>query len=69
MDPKTVFELHIEPKNNLLGSEKVKNDPKIKSKLKETEEIKVGALYELFEPDPNPQITYLCPKKAKKKDT
>ena len=32
MDPKTVFEPHIESKNIPLGSKKVKNNPKIKSK-------------------------------------
>ena len=34
MDPKTFFELHIEHKNNPLGPQKVKNNPKIKSKEK-----------------------------------
>ena len=32
MDPKTAVELEIEPKNNQLGPQKVKNDPKINSK-------------------------------------
>ena len=30
--PQNSFEPHIEPKNSQLGSQKVKNDPKIKSK-------------------------------------
>ena len=34
IDPKTVFELYIEPKNSPLGSKKFKDDPKIKSKSK-----------------------------------
>ena len=34
VDPKTVFELYIEPKNSPLGSQKFKDDPKIKSKSK-----------------------------------
>ena len=29
-DPKTVLELFFNPKNSLLGPQKVKNDPKIK---------------------------------------
>ena len=33
-DPKTVFEPHIEPKNSQLGFQKVKNNPKMKSKFK-----------------------------------
>ena len=31
-DPKTVFEPYRNPKNSPLGPQKVKNDPKIKSK-------------------------------------
>ena len=31
-DPKTVFEPYPNPKNSPLGPQKVKNDPKIKSK-------------------------------------
>ena len=31
-DPKTVFEPYPDPKNSPLGLQKVKNDPKIKSK-------------------------------------
>ena len=32
VDPKTVFEPYPNPKNSPLGLQKVKNDPKIKSK-------------------------------------
>ena len=32
VDPKTVYEPFLNPKNSLLGPPKVKNDPKIKSK-------------------------------------
>merc|ERR1712198_207165 len=32
-DPKTVFEPYPNPKNSPLGPQKVKNDPKIKSKV------------------------------------
>ena len=32
VEPKTVFEPFPNPKNSLLGPQKVKNDPKIKSK-------------------------------------
>ena len=49
VDPKTVFESHIEPEKSLLGPKKVKNKPKIKyqtSEWKETKKIKVVALYE-----------------------
>ena len=34
VDPKTVYEPYIEPKNSPLGSQKFKDDPKIKSKSK-----------------------------------
>ena len=34
LDHKTVFEHYPDPKNSSLGPQKVKNGPKIKSKLK-----------------------------------
>ena len=34
VDPKTVFQLYNDSKNNPLGPQKVKNNPKIKSKEK-----------------------------------
>ena len=33
VDPKTVFKPYTDPKNSPLGPQKVKNDPKIESKL------------------------------------
>ena len=33
VDPKPVFELFLNPENSPLGTQKVKNDPKIKPKL------------------------------------
>ena len=44
LDSKTVFEPFLNPKNGPLGPQKVKNDPKIKSKSN----VRI-------EPDPNPQ--------------
>ena len=72
MDPKTVFEPHIEPKNSPLAPEKVKITSKLiqnqMSELKGTNKIKVVALYEQtpqqFEPDPNPQNSLFLPPKA-----
>ena len=50
MDPKTVFEPHIEPNNSPLGPKKSKTTPKLSQnqmpELKETKKIKVVALYE-----------------------
>ena len=50
VDPKTVFEPHIEPKNISLGPKKSKKSPKIKWKsnvrMKERKKIKVVALFE-----------------------
>jgi len=51
VDPKTVFEPHIEPKNSPLGPQNVKKKPpKLSqnqiSEWKETKKIKVVALYE-----------------------
>ena len=67
MDPKTIFESHIEPKISPLGPQKVKNDPKIKSnqmsELKETKKIKVVQLHEetskqFLNPTPTPKIAH-----------
>ena len=67
-----VFEPHIEAKNSQLGSQKIKNSPKIKSKtnvrIAGIKKIKVVALYELtpkqVEPYPNPKNSlFLAPKK------
>ena len=50
VDPKTVFEPFLDPKNSLSGPKKVKNDPKIKSKsnarIKQNKENKSCSLYE-----------------------
>ena len=71
--PKTVFEHHIEPKNSTLRSQKVKNNPKIKSKSNVrigNKDIKLVALYEQtlkqFEPDHNPQIANILDPKSQK---
>ena len=49
VEPKTVFELFLNPKNSPLGPKKAKNDPKIKSKkmseLKKTKKMKVVQLH------------------------
>ena len=50
MDPKTVFEAHIEHKNSPIGPQKVKTTPKLSknqmSELNETKKMKIIALYE-----------------------
>ena len=50
LDPKTVFEHYPYPKNRPLGLQKVKKDPKIKSKsnirIEGNIEKKVAAIYE-----------------------
>ena len=50
MNPKTVFEPHIEPENSRIGPKKVKTTPKLSqnqmSELKEIKKMKIIALYE-----------------------
>ena len=74
MDPKTVFEHHIEPKNSPLEPKIVKNKPKIKSKSN----VRIEGNIEnkscctiwvdpktISEPDRNTQNSTFGPKKAK----
>ena len=78
MDPKTVFEPHIESNNIQLGSQKVKNNPKIKSKLniriEENKENKkllhyISRLQNNLNLTPILKIAYFLPQKAKIKFT
>ena len=71
VDPKTVFEPYPNPKNSPLGPQKVKKDPKIKSKSKvriegtvETETCSTTWVdpKKVFEPLPDPKNSPLGPK-------
>ena len=67
MDPKTVFEPHIEPKNSPLGPQKVKNDPVRIEENKENESsssIRVDPKL-VFEPNIEPKNSPLGPQKEK----
>ena len=50
VDPRTVFEPHIEPKKSPIWPQKVKTTPKLSqnemSELKETKKMKIITLYE-----------------------
>ena len=74
MDPKTVFEPHIEPKSRPIGPKKDKSDPKIKS----NSNVRIQGIIEnescsttwvdpktVFEPHIEPKIAHLGPKKLK----
>ena len=74
VDPKTVFQLYNDSKNNPLGPQKVKNNPKIKSKekvrIEGTIEKKVVQLHEwtpylIPGTIPRPQICLLGQQKVK----
>ena len=73
--PQNSFEPYRDPKNSQIGPQKVKDNPKIQSKLnvriEGIKKIKVIALYEQppkqIEPDPNPRNSlFFGPKKPKK---
>ena len=73
--PQNSFKPHIEPKNSPLGPQKVKNDPKIKSKSnvriernKENESCSTTWVDPklVVEPYPNPKNSPLGPPKLKK---
>ena len=59
VDPKTVFQLYNESKNNPLGPQKVKDNPKIKSK----EKVRIEGTIEkkLFNYMSGPHTSYLEP--------
>ena len=75
VDPKTVFEPHIEPKNSPLGPQKVKNNHKIKLKSnvriegnKENKSIcTIWVDQKHFEPDPNPKNSLFFAQQSQKK--
>ena len=74
VDPKKLFELFLNPKNSPLGSQKVKKDPKIKSKPnvriernKECESCSTTWVdpKAVFEPYPDPKNSPLGSQKVK----
>ena len=69
MDPNTVFEPHIEPKDSPIGPQKIKTSPKLiqnqMSELKETKKMKIIAQFELT---PTLKKAYFSPQKDKKKN-